>query len=103
MGLVNVGYLHGLSHVECAGVGSLLAHDEAEKGGFSCAVGADNSHNAALRQSEVEILEEFLFAEGFGEAGGFDYLLAETGAVGNEDFQALLALFLVLVEHTVVA
>ncbi len=68
MGLVNVGYLHGLAHVECAGIRGLLAHDEAEEGGFSGAVGADNSHNAALGQGEVEILEEFLFAEGFGEA-----------------------------------
>ena len=55
--LVDIADLHGLTDLEGARVGLFQAHDEAEQGGFTCTVGPDDTHDAALRQAEVEVLE----------------------------------------------
>ena len=101
--LVHIGYLDGLAHLKRACIGLLLPHDEAEEGGLAGSVGADHAHDAALREREGEVLEELFLAESLRESLHVDYLCAQTGTVGNEDFQTFFLLLLVFVEQTVVA
>ena len=103
MRLVHVSYLDGFADVERASVLLFLPHYEAEEGGLTGSVGADDAHDAVGREHEVEVVEEYLPAEGFLHAHSLDYLVAEARPVGDEDFQLLLALFLVFVEQAVVA
>ena len=56
--LVDVSDFYCFAHVECAGIGFFLSHDEAEKGGFAGAVGADYAYYAVGRQGEREVAEE---------------------------------------------
>ena len=56
--LIDIADLHGVTDFESAGVGLLETHDETEQGGLSSAIGTDDTHDAALRQAEVEIFEE---------------------------------------------
>jgi len=100
--LVYVGQFHGLAHLECAAVGLLEAHDEAEEGGLACAVRADNAHDAVGRKHEVEVGKEHLLAESLAHMQGLDDLVAQSRTVGDEYFEFLLALLLLLVEHLVV-
>ena len=101
--LVDVGHLDGLAHLEVAGVGLLLAHYQAEEGGLAGAVGTDDTHDAVGREHKVEVFKQLLVAERLCQAVGLDDLVAEARAVGDEDFEALLLLFLVFVEQLVVA
>ena len=50
MRLVHVGYLDGFADVERASVLLFLPHDEAEEGGLSGAVGAEDANDAVGRE-----------------------------------------------------
>ena len=100
--LVHIGYFHSLSYLELAAVGSLQPHDKAEKGGLTCTVGTDDAHNTVRRQHEVEIVEQELVAKRLCHVLGFDDLVAQTGTVGDEDFELFLLLLHILVQQFVV-
>ena len=100
--LVDVAELDGLADLEGAGVGFLEAHDEAEERGFAAAVGAYDAHDAGGGQREGEVLVEQLVAVGLADAVDLQHLVAQTGPVGDEDFEVLFLLLDVLVEQAVV-
>ena len=102
MGLVYVGNLHRLAHLERTLVALLLPHNELEEGGLAGSVGTDYPHDAVGRQHKVEVVEEQLVAVGLGHTVSLDHLVAQTGTVGDKDFELLFALLLVLVQQFVV-
>ena len=97
--LVDVADADGLADGKLAAVDRFLAHDHAEEGGLTGAVGADDAHNAVGRKHEVEVVEKESVAESLGYVLRLDHLVAEARAVGDEDFELRLALLLILVEE----
>ena len=83
--LIDVGELHGLSDLQRALVGLLLAHDHAEERGLASAVRPDDAHDAAARQVEGKIVEQELVAVGLLNALRPHHDVAEAGARRNLD------------------
>ena len=100
--LVNISQLHGLTHLECAAICLIQAHDEAEEGSLAGSVRTNHTHDAVRRKHEVEVVEENLFTECLLYMLSLDNLVTQTRTVRDEDFQLLLALLLLLVEHLLV-
>ena len=100
--LVNVGNLHGLTYIEATLVYLLLLHNEAEECSFTRTVGTYHTYDTIGRQHKVEVVKEKFLAIGLGNALRFDNLITQAGTVGNKDFELLLALFLILIEESVV-
>ena len=74
--LVHVSQFYGFSHREGAAIGRFKSHNEAEKGGFSHAVGPNHTNNAGRREGERQIFVEHFIAKGFGNAIGFNHIIA---------------------------
>ena len=55
--LIDIRDLHGVADLDGAGVGFLDAHDQAEEGGLSRTVRADDADDACRRQFEAQVLE----------------------------------------------
>ena len=100
--LVNISQLHGLTHLECAAICLIQAHNEAEEGSLTGSVRTNHTYDAVRRKHEVEVVEENLFAERLLYMLSLNHLVAQTRTVRDEDFQLLLALLLLLVEHLLV-
>ena len=100
--LVDIDGFDRLTDFKRAAIGLLQAHDEAEKCCLAGTVGADDTHNAVGRQHEVQVIKQQLVAEGFGHVLGFDDLVAQAGAVGDEDFEFLFLFLDSLVQQFVV-
>ena len=100
--LVNISQLHGLTHLECAAICLIQAHNEAEEGSLAGSVRTDHTYDAVRRKHEVEVVEENLFAERLLYMLSLNHLVAQARTVRDEDFQLLLALLLLLVEHLLV-
>ncbi len=67
--LVDVGELHGVTQLERAGVGGLLAGDHAKQRGLAGAVGADHADDAGAGQLEVQVLDQQALAESLAQVG----------------------------------
>src|SRR3954452_14092751 len=67
-GLLEVRELDSLADLKRAGVGHLLAGDEAEERGVAGAIGANDADNPARRQREVDVLEQQPIAVDLGDA-----------------------------------
>ncbi len=100
--LVDIGQLHGLAHLEGALVGLVEPHDEAEQGGLAHAIGTYHAYDASRGQAEVEVAVKHLVAKFLGDVVSLDHLVAQSRAVGDEDFKFLLFLLLVLIQELVV-
>ena len=88
--LVHVSELDGLADGDGAGVRLLDAHYQAEEGGLARSVGTDDTDYAGRGQGECQVLEQELVAVGLGNVVEFDYLVAQTGTVGDVYFQSSL-------------
>ena len=100
--LVHITHFHGLTHSERTFVGLLHAHDHTEEGGFTRTVRANDAHNAVGWQHKVQVLEQEFIAKSFADALSIDDLVTQTWTVRDKDLQLLLALFLLLIQHSVV-
>ena len=101
--LVDIDRLDRLANLKDATVGLLQSHNQAEKSRLAGAVGANDAHDAVGRQHEVQVVKQQLVAEGLGYMLGLDDLVAQAGAVGDEDFELFLFLLDRLVQQFVVA
>ena len=100
--LVNISKFNGLTHCKRTAICLLQAHDKAEERCLSCTVRTDNTYDAVRRQHEVEVVEEYLLTESLLHVLCFDNLITKTWTVRNKDFEFLLTLLLLLVEHLLV-
>ena len=100
--LIDIAQFHGLTHLKGTGVGLLHAHDQTEECGLSCTIGADDTNDAIRRQHEVQVGEQLLLGIRLRHAMCLDYLITQTGTIGDEYLELLLFLFLLLVEHLIV-
>ena len=94
--LVHVGQVHGVAHLDVAGVRRFLTGEHTEQGGLTRAVGADDADNGAARHREAQIFIEQLAVELLGDAVDLEHLLAEALAWRNVQFLGLVALLEVL-------
>ena len=101
--LVNVCYLDCLAYFKRSCIGFFLSHYKTEKSGFSGSVRTDNADNPVRWEHKVKAVEKFLVGERFGEALGFDHLVAEARPVGYENLELFLALLLVFIEKFIIA
>ena len=101
--LVDIAESDRLANVELPGIGLFQAHDESEERRLTRSVRTNNAHNAVGRQHKVEVAEEHLLAKSLCHMLRFNHLVAQTRSVGNEYFELLLLLFLLFVEHRLVA
>ena len=102
MTLVHIANPDRFAHVDVASVWGLFAHDHAEQGGLSGAVGADDAHNARRRKLECEVLHEELVPKRFGQAAGLDDLVSKAGAVGNGNVESGVLFLGALRKHALV-
>ena len=100
--LIHITDLHGLTDRERTFVGFLGTDDHAEECRLTGSVRTDDTHDSVRRQREIEVFEEQLVTKRLGYAFGVDDFITQTRTVGDEDLQAFLTLFLLLVEHSVV-
>src|SRR5689334_16958675 len=68
--LVDVAELHAFADLEFAAVRLFGAGNHSKQRGLARSVRSDHADDAAGRQLEVEILDQELIAEAFGEAFG---------------------------------
>ena len=87
--LVDVRQLHGLSELELAAVGGLLARDHPEQCRLAGPVRADHADDAGAGQVERQRLDQQPVAEALGEVGRGEHLLAEARARGDVDLDVL--------------
>ena len=81
--LRNIGEGGALAQGDLAGVGRDQAGEDAQQGGFAGAVGTDESNAVAVIDSEGDVAEERLSAEGFRQRLGVEnrrHLFDDTGA-----------------------
>ena len=101
--LVHVGQFYRFSHLERSAERLFNSHDESEQGGFTHAVGADYADDTGGRQRKVQVLVQQSVAVAHRYVLCLDHHVAETGTVGDEDFEFFFFLFGVFVEHFVVS
>ena len=97
--LVNISKFNGLTDLERTAISLLQAHDKAEERRLTRTVRTNNTYDAVRRQHEVEVVEENLLTKGLLYVLCFDNLITQAWTVRNKDFELLLTLFLLLVEH----
>ena len=100
--LVHIGYFYGLSYLELATIGRIQPHNKAEKGGFTRSVRTNNAYNTIRRQHEVKVVKQEFVAKSFCYMLSLNNLVAQTGTVGDEDFELLFFLLHVFVQQFVV-
>ena len=100
--LVYVGQLDRRPDAEGSRRGLLEPHNHPEEGRLARTVGADDADDAGGRQREVQMLVEHAVAESLRDIVRLDDHVAQTRTVGDEDFELLLLLLGILVEHLVV-
>ena len=100
--LVDIAYLHCLTDFESACVGFFESHNHAEERGLTCSVWPDDAHDARWRQTEAEVFEQNLVAEGFRNVLSLNDFVAETVAVRDVYLEFFFFLFHVFVEHLLI-
>ena len=100
--LVYVSELNGFANLECAAISIIKSHDKTEESGFTSSVRANNTYDAVRRKHEVEVVEQYLFAESLLHMLSLDNFVAQAWSVRNKDFKLLLAFLLLLVEHLLI-
>jgi len=101
--LVDVAEMHGLADGDAALVGRFLLGDHPEQRGLAGAVGADHADDAARRQLEGEIVDQFTIAIAFAETFEVDNVLAETLGHGNRDLRRRGLLLARLLQQILIA
>src|SRR5690606_26447857 len=101
--LIHVPELHRAADANLTAVGRFLAGNHAEQRGLADAVGADHAHDAARRQAERKVVDQQLIAVSLAQILGFDHQVAEVLALGNLDFDFLLAALLLFGRHLFVS
>ena len=101
--LIYVGQFHCFTHLERSAVGFLQSHDETEECGLAGSVWTDYSYYAVGREREVQVVEQHFFAKCLFYVLSLYHLVAKTRSVGYEYLEFILTLFLLLVEHLLVA
>src|SRR5262245_28729310 len=81
--LVNVAQLDSGTDSQLAAVRLLLPDDHAEERRLASAVGADDAHDAAGGQTEVELVDEYAVAIALDQALGFNNQFAQVLARRN--------------------
>ncbi len=84
--------LHRLSDLQLAGIGLLVPDQHAEEGGLARAVRADDAHDAAAGQDEVDVVHQQVLAVRLAQALGLDHQVAQARAGRNRDLGRLVAL-----------
>ncbi len=84
--------LHRRADAQLAAVRAFLPGDHAEQRGLAGAVRADDADDAALRQVEVEVVEQQLVAVRLRQPLGLDHQFAEARAGRDVDLVGLVAL-----------
>ena len=100
--LVHIGYFYGLSYLELAAVGRIQPHNKAEKSGFTRSIRTNDAYNTIRRQHEIKVVKQEFVAKSFCYMLSFNNLVAQTGAVGDEDFELLFFFLHVFVQQFVV-
>src|SRR6201746_2709612 len=91
--------MHALADGDGALVRGFLLGDHAEQRGLAGTVGADHADDAARRQLEGEILDQYAVAEGLAEALEVDDVLTEPLGHRNGDLRSLALLVARLLEQ----
>ncbi len=86
-GLVHVGQLHGLSHLQRPPIRLLFSHDHPEEGRLARPVCADDAHDGPGGNVEGEVLHEKAVPVSLLQAVGPDHRLAQTRPLGDEDLR----------------
>lgn len=91
--LVHIGYFYGLSYLKLATIGRIQPHNKAEKGSFTRSVRTNDAYNTIRRQHEIKVVKQEFVAKSFCYVLSFNNLVAQTGTVGDEDFELLFFSF----------
>ncbi len=89
--LVDVRNLHRIAELERAGIGLLLAHQDAKHRGLARTVGADYPDDPARRQAERQTVEQQLVAIRFLQVLGLDHQATQARAGRDVDLVGLVA------------
>src|ERR1700691_3314641 len=87
--LVDIAEMHAFADRDGALVRRLLPGDHPEQRGLAGAVGADHADDAAGRQLEGEVVDQYAVAEGLVQAFEIDHVLAEPFGHRNRDLRGL--------------
>src|SRR5439155_15660848 len=100
--LIHVADFHRVAELQRAGVRLLLPRDHAEQRRLAGAVGADDADDPALRQREIQVLDQDVVAVALPQLPRFDDDVAETRARRDVDLGGLDLLRRVLAQQVLV-
>jgi len=101
--LVDIAEMHALADGDGALVRRLLLGDHPEQRGLAGAVRPNHADDAAGRQLEGEIIDQFAIAEAFAEAFEVDHVLAQPLGDGDDDLRGLGLLLAGLLQQLFIA
>src|SRR5439155_8881172 len=90
--LVHVGQRNGLADLQRPRVRLLLAEDHAEQRRLAGAVGADDAHEPAPREQEVDVVHQQVVTVALAQALGLDHEVPQPGAGRDRDLGRPFAL-----------
>src|SRR6185437_14869843 len=101
--LVDIAEMHGLADGDVALVRRLLLGDHPEQRGLAGAVRADHADDAARRQLEGEVVDQFAIAKTLAEVFEVDHVVAKPLGHRNGDLRGLGLLFAGLLQQLLIA